>query len=148
MNLYDEKQRQQKRRFEKIKELEKQQDDIDKKLENLKPSSQEFWNLQKQWVEISKKQMEIIKEAMDFNSDILSDNLKIEGEIKEMHNKLDEAGFFDRVNKTNDVFENPDSYTEEELNEAQEFENKLNEAFKNYTEENTGGHIQLSYEEG
>lgn len=148
MNLYDEKQRQQKRRFEKIKELEKQQDDIDKKLENLKPSSQEFWNLQKQWVEISKKQMEFIKEAMDFNSEILSDNLKIEGEIKEMHNELDEAGFFDRVNKSNDVLENPDLYTEEELNEAQEFENKLNEAFKNYTEENSGGQIQLSYEEG
>lgn len=68
-------------------------------------------------------------------------------EIKAKQKELEDSGFFEKLNKSNDVLDNPDAYTEEEIKEADKFEKRLNEVFKTYAEENPDGLSQIVYED-
>ncbi|MBE6737530.1 MAG: hypothetical protein E7566_02595 [Ruminococcaceae bacterium] len=144
---YKEREKRQELLTKQLMELDKELEEINEKEKAFKFSDKEFGDLQKQWVENYKKQMEILDEMSRLNHEILEESKQIYAQTKEMHKELEEAGFFEKAERYDEILENPEKYTKEEVEEAEKFYNGLNEAFIKYAQENPDGPIKVVFED-
>ncbi len=106
----------------------------------------EYKELDKQDKDLSRKWENLIDESRRLREEEFAEIHTMIEEIKAKHKKLEDSGFFEKLNKTNDVLQNPDAYTEDEVEEAQEFENGFIHSFVEYAEKNPDSPIRIVYE--
>ncbi len=121
-------------------EIIKHQRTLELKCDEYKKLDKQDKDLSQKWENLYEEQERLMKEEV-------AEAYAIIDEIKAKQKELEDSGFFEKLNKTNDVLDNPDAYTEEEIKEADKFEKRLNEVFKTYAEENPDGLIQIVYED-
>ena len=140
-------------RTERLDQISKEMDEILKiqsaiheRQRTLDLKSDKYKELDKQDKDLSQKWEELMDEHSKLMKEEFAEAYTIIEDTEAIHKELEDSGFFEKLNKSSAVLENPDAYTEDEVREAQEFENGLKEAFIKYAEENPDGLIQIAYE--
>ncbi len=121
-------------REKRLAELEAYKDEIDRKLENLKVGDEEFFSLMKEFVAVSKEEQRLISEKLEECRALFKENCEIQQEINQMHSELEEAGFFDKLYRYDEILENPQNFSEEEVAEAEAFAVRLGSMFEENSE--------------
>lgn len=130
-----------------MKELWKKQDPIVEKQKKVPYMSEEYIELRRQEDEISKQIYALDDELVKICDEIVELCQEESEKLKETRKQLEKSGFFEKLERYDEILENPDKYTNQEVEEAQEFENGLKHAFVEYAKENPDGLIQIACED-
>lgn len=121
-------------REKRLAELEAANEEIDRKLRNLKANDNEYRVLMERFLKNIKEELKLFDESVMECRALFEENCRLEAEIAEKGQELKETYVHDKLALCNKVLENPQNFSEKEIAEAQSFA----EEFIKITEEYAG----------